>query len=102
MISRRQSLKLASVGGAATLAAPAMLLADPQPDVRVWRFGVWEIIDRYDLRHGQKYYSCRCDCGEERVVGLNQLLSTDALSCDHKRPRGLFCISPDGCALPEL
>ena len=92
--SRRNFLKLISICGAAAL-APPVLFAEPKIDVRGWRFGVWELIDHYGIRYGQKYYSCRCDCGAERVVGLNELLSVDALSCAHVRHRGFFCISPD-------
>ena len=87
------------------LAAPAVLFFEPRPDVRGWRFGVWTIVNRYGTchvnpdatlsRHGQKYYWCRCDCGAERVVGLKELLSVDALSCGHVRRRGFFSISPD-------
>jgi len=91
--SRRTFLKFIGIAGAAALAPT--VFAEPEIDVRGWRFGVWELIDHYGIRHGQKYYFCRCDCGAERVVGLNQLLSMDALSCDHVRHRGLFCISPD-------
>ena len=103
-MNRRNFLKFIVIGGAAALAAP-VLLAKSQPDVRGWRFGVWTIVKRYGFCHvnpdatlskrGQKYYWCRCDCGAERVVGLNELLSVDALSCAHVRHRGFFCISPD-------
>src|SRR5207245_6610011 len=90
-MNRRTFLRLLGIGGAAAL-APAALLA--KPDVRGWRFGVWTITDRYGIRRGQNYYWCRCDCGAERVVGLRQLLSMDALSCDHVRVRGVFSIRP--------
>jgi len=90
--SRRHFLTLIGIAGAAALAAP--VFAD-QPDVRDWRFGVWTITGRCGVRHGQKYYWCRCDCGADRAVGLRQVLSLDALSCSHVRHRGLFCISPD-------
>jgi hypothetical protein len=93
-MNRRIFLKLIGIGGAAAL-VPTMLFAEPEIDVRGWRFGVWELIDHYGVRHGQKYYWCRCDCGAERVVGLNQLLSVDALSCAHARHRGFFPINPD-------
>jgi hypothetical protein len=92
--SRRNFLKLISICGAAAL-APPVLFAEPKIDVRGWRFGVWELTDHYGIRHGQKYFWCCCDCGAERVVGLNQLLSIDALSCAHVRQRGFFRISPD-------
>jgi len=88
---RRSFLKLIGIGGVA-LAVPGFA---SHPGVRGWRFGVWTITDRYGVRHGQNYYWCRCDCGAERVVGLNQLLSVDALSCDHVRHRGFFSINPD-------
>jgi len=104
-MKRRTFLKIIGFGGAASLAAPAVLFFEPRPDVRGWRFGVWTIVKRYGFCHvnpdatlstcGQEYYSCRCDCGTERVVGLNELLSVDALSCAHVRHRGFFCISPD-------
>jgi hypothetical protein len=91
-MDRRSFLKLLGVGGAAAL-APTALFA--KPDVRGWRFGVWTITDRYEVRHEQNYYWCRCDCGARRVVGLNQLLSMDALSCSHVRARGVFSINPE-------
>jgi hypothetical protein len=94
MKTRRTFLKQL-IGTAACVAAPAILLADRQPDVRGWRFGVWTLQKRYSVRNVQKYYWAVCDCGAERVVGLNQLLSMDALSCDHRRHRGYFYISPD-------
>jgi len=101
-MNRRTFLKLVGMSGAAAL-VPTEMFA--KPDVRGWRFGVWTVVNRYGFCHvnpdatlskrGQEYYSCRCDCGAERVVGLNELLSVDALSCAHVRPRGFFCISPD-------
>lgn len=87
-MNRRNFLKLLSIGGAATL-VPTILLA--KPDVRGWRFGVWELQYRY----GEKCYWARCDCGAEQAVGLDKLLSMDALSCDHVRHRGFFPIHPD-------
>src|SRR5258707_5817243 len=94
MISRRQFLKLTALVGTVA-GAPPVLLAESQSDVAGWRFGVWTITKRYGVRHGQNYYWCRCDCGAERVVRLNQLLSQDALSCAHVRRRGVLCISAD-------
>jgi hypothetical protein len=94
-MNRRTFLKFIGVGGAAVL-VPSALLAAPEMDVRGWRFGVWELIDHCGIRNGQKYYWCRCDCGAERVVGLRQLLSMDALSCDHPPLRqGRAYPSPD-------
>lgn len=93
-MNRRNFLKLVSIGGVTTALAPT-LFAEPEIDVRGWRFGVWTITDRYGVRHGQNYYWCCCDCGAERVVGQNQLLSIDALSCAHVRHRGFFSITPD-------
>ena len=88
-MNRRGFFKLVGIATAAYAAGPVMSFEDSQPDVRGWRFGVWEIIERYGVRHGQKYYSCRCDCGEERVVGLNQLLSDDSQKCHHMKIREL-------------
>jgi len=87
-MNRRTFLKLIGIGGAASLAVPAF--AD-QPDVRGWRFGVWELQNCC----GEKCYWARCDCGAEQTVGLDELLGIDALSCAHIRHRGFFCISPD-------
>jgi len=87
MISRRNFLKLIGIGGAASL-APTMPFA--KPDVRGWRFGVWEPQYRY----GENYWA-RCDCGAEQAVSLDELLGIDALSCAHVRTRGYFCINPD-------
>ena len=93
-MNRRNFLKLIGIGGAAAF-APLSLFA--QSDVYGWRFGVWTLVqEHYGVRHGQKYYWCRCDCGAEKVVGLRQLLSMDALSCDHVRVRGYFCIDHPG------
>ena len=101
-MNRRNFLKFIGIGGAASL-VPTALFA--KPDVRGWRFGVWTIVKRYGFCHvnpdttlsrrGQEYYRCRCDCGTERAVGLNELLSVDALSCAHVQHRGFFCVSPD-------
>ena len=88
-MKRRTFLKLVSIGGAASLAVP--VFAD-QPDVRGWRFGVWELQNCC----GEKCYWARCDCGAEQAVGLDKLLSMDALSCDHVRVRGYFCIDHPG------
>ncbi len=103
-MNRRNFLKFIGIGGAASLTAP-VLFFEPRPDVRGWRFGVWQIIDRYGMCHvnpdatlskrGQECFWCRCDCGAERVISLNELLSVDALSCAHVRHRGFFCINPD-------
>src|SRR5437899_3112991 len=90
-MNRRTFLRLIGIYGAAAL-APTALFA--KPDVSGWRFGVWTILNRYAIRNGQQYYWCRCDCGADRVVGLHQLLSIDALSCDHIRCRGVFSIRP--------
>jgi hypothetical protein len=90
----RAFLTLISIGGAVAL-VPSVLFAEPEIEVQGWRFGVWELIDHYGIRHGQKYYWCRCDCGAERVVGLNQLLSVDALSCAHVRHRCAISIKAD-------
>src|SRR5258708_37636798 len=91
-MNRRHFLKLIGIGGTAAF-APLSMFA--QSDVYGWRFGVWTLQEHYGVRHGQKYYWCRCDCGAERAVGLNQLLSMDALSCDHVRVRGYFCLGPN-------
>ena len=87
-MNRRKFLKLIGIGGAAAL-APTVMFATP--DVRSWRFGVWEL--QYCWR--EKCYWARCDCGAEQAVGLDELLGIDALSCAHVRHRGFFCISPD-------
>ena len=87
-MNRRTFLKLIGIGGAAAL-APTVMFA--KPDVRGWRFGVWELQYRY----GEKCYWAHCDCGAERAVGLDELLSIDALSCAHVRHRGFFSISSD-------
>ncbi len=90
-MDRRTFLRLIGVGGVVL----AVWGFTSQPDVRGWRFGVWTITGRYGVRHGQNYYWCRCDCGAERVVSLSQLLSMDALSCDHVRCRALYYINPN-------
>jgi hypothetical protein len=89
-MNRRNFLKLIGIGGAAKL-APAALFAESEIDVRGWRFGVWEL--QYNI--SPRNYWARCDCGAERAVGMDKLLSMDALSCDHVRHRGFFSISPD-------
>jgi hypothetical protein len=71
--SRRTFLRLIGIAGAAALAPT--VFAEPEIDVRGWRFGVWELMDHHGIRYGQKYFWCRCDGGAERVVSLNQLLS---------------------------
>ena len=86
-MNRRTFLKIIGIGGAASLAIP--VFAD-QPDVKGWRFGVWELQYRY----GENYWA-RCDCGTEQAVGLDELLGIDALSCAHVRHRGFFSINPD-------
>ncbi len=87
-MNRRNFLKLIGIGGTAAL-APATLFA--KSDVRGWRFGVWEL--QYIIYPGN--YWARCDCGTEQAVGLDKLLSMDALSCDHVRHRGFFSLGPD-------
>jgi hypothetical protein len=77
------------IGGAALIP----IFADQE--VRGWRFGVWTIIERMNFAGAKGYYWCRCDCGAERVVSLNHLLSVDALSCDHVRVRGFFPVDSD-------
>ncbi len=86
-MNRRHFLKLIGIGGTAALAVP--VFAD-QPNVCGWRFGVWEL----QYRFGQNY-SARCDRGTEQAVGLDKLLSMDALSCDHVRVRSFFSLGPD-------
>jgi hypothetical protein len=86
-MNRREFFKLV-IGTAAFTAAPAMLFA--RPDVRGWRFGVWELQYRY----GENFWA-RCDCGTEQEVSLERLLSVDGLSCDHVRHRGFFSIRPE-------
>jgi hypothetical protein len=87
-MNSRNFLKLIGIGGAASL-APTMPFA--KPDVRGWRFGVWEL--QYIIY--PRNYWARCDCGAEQAVGLDDLLGIDALSCAHVHHRGFFCISPD-------
>jgi hypothetical protein len=87
-MNRRKFLKLIGIGGAAAL-APTTLFA--KPNVRAWRFGVWEL--QYII--SPRNYWARCDCGREQAVSLDKLLSMDALSCDHVRHRGFFSINPD-------
>src|SRR6267378_7644363 len=89
MIRRRKFLKIIGIGGVA-LAAP-ILCAESQPDVRGWRFGVWELQYSYC---GKRYWA-RCDCGAEQTVSLDELLGIDALSCAHMRSRGFFPINPE-------
>jgi len=101
-MNRRTFLKLIGIGGAAALAPPSLFA---HSDVYGWRFGVWTLLKHYGTSHvnpdttldrvAQKYYWCRCDCGAEQVVGLRQLLRMDALSCDHVRVRGYFCLGSD-------
>jgi len=86
-MNRRTFLQLLSIGGAAAF-TPSSLFA--QSDVYGWRFGVWTILNR----RGSNYW-CQCDCGAERAVSLQHLLSVNALSCDHVRVRGYFCLGPD-------
>lgn len=93
MIRRREFLNLV-IGTAVCALTPEALFA-AEKSVAGWRFGVWELIDHNGIRYGQKYYWCRCDCGEEQAVGLNQLLSMDALSCSHVRHRGFVSINPE-------
>ena len=90
-VSNRREFLTVLIGTAACAATPTVLLTAPQPDVRGWRFGVWEL--QYCC--GEKCYWARCDCGTERVVGLDELLGIDALSCAHVRARGYFCINGD-------
>src|SRR5258706_12596116 len=85
-MNRRNFLKLIGIGGTAALAVP--VFAD-QPNVCGWRFGVWEL----QYRFGKDYWA-RCDCGTEQAVGLDELLGINALSCDHVRVRGYFCLGP--------
>jgi len=91
-MNKREFFKLV-IGTAACTITP--VFAESRLDVRGWRFGVWTITDRYGVRHGQNYYWCHCDCGAQRVVGLDHLLSVDALSCGHVRHRGFFSINPE-------
>lgn len=94
-MNRRIFLKVLGISGAAAL-APTILFSEPEIDVRGWRFGVWELIGHYGIRHEEKFYWCRCDCSAESAVGLDHLLSVDALSCAHRRRSGFFCVSsPD-------
>src|SRR6267143_3890665 len=86
-MNRRTFLQLLSIGGAAAL-APTLLFA--KSDVYGWRFGVWTILNR----RGSNYW-CQCDCRAERAVSLQHLLSVNALSCDHVRVRGYFCLGSD-------
>jgi hypothetical protein len=44
--SRRNFLKLVGMGGTAAL-APTVVFAEPEIDVRGWRFGVWTLIEHY-------------------------------------------------------
>jgi hypothetical protein len=85
-MNRRTFLQLLGIGGAATLATTMFA----KPDVRGWRFGVWEL----QYRFGKDYWA-RCDCGAEQAVSLDKLLGINALSCAHVRHRGVFSINPE-------
>src|SRR5690348_10818406 len=68
-MNRRNFLRLIGIGGTVSLAIP--VFAD-QPDVRGWRFGVWEL--QYSI--SPRDYWARCDCGAEQAVGLDELLNS--------------------------
>lgn len=51
-----------------------------QPQVKVMRwdltgkkFGRWLVIKRYGLKHGQRAWLCRCECGTEKVIAAGLL-----------------------------
>jgi len=96
MSNRRQFLRLIGITGAAAWAPvllgaatePLPVLTDPVPDPMHPRYGV------YTIQHFIKgmMFWVKCDCGAEQEIHADTLLSPDALSCDHVRHRGFFCI----------
>lgn len=51
------------------------------------RFGKWTVLEEAPKRHGNRYDFVRCDCGEQRSVQRNTLLSGRSTSCGKCRRR---------------
>lgn len=51
------------------------------------RFGVWRVLEFSHINRRFECWSCVCDCGAERVVGVDQLASDDSLRCHHTLPK---------------
>jgi len=46
------------------------------------RFGRWLVLDREENdHHYRRIYLCRCDCGKEKAIRLDQLKNGESTSC---------------------
>lgn len=45
------------------------------------RYGMWTVIGEGELRGRTRYYLCRCDCGNERLVSGGSLRNGRSQSC---------------------
>lgn len=46
-----------------------------------FRFGSLTVLDNFERRNGKIYWSCRCECGQEKFVYSSSLISGDVFTC---------------------
>jgi hypothetical protein len=61
-------------------------------DLTGQRFGIWEVLESAGVRNGHTWWSCICDCGEERELRDYRLTSGQTLSCG--------CLKINAASLP--
>lgn len=45
------------------------------------KFGQLEVIELSEIRNRRSYWRCRCDCGKEKIVRSDALISYKTISC---------------------
>ena len=45
------------------------------------RFGQLKVIKLYEIRNRRSYWLCKCDCGNEKIVRSDSLISYRTISC---------------------
>ena len=69
-----------------------MLMPKKMEDLTGHRFGMWTVLGFGERRDRSYFWKCRCDCGNERIVGSSSLKSGTSKGCgctQLKHPKNL-------------
>jgi hypothetical protein len=69
-------------------------MAGKVTDLSGQRFGMWKVMKFHEIRDGQAYWLCKCNCGKESIVRGSSLLQGSSKGCgctrEANRVKGLI------------